>query len=441
MSNQIIINGNELSTNIFEKDGLVPRQIEENVVLTQPNFAMGQSKIPLVMSAYGEMSSKKIGSMIYEIPRKGNAFISQTVQSSTGSGTNILQVTFSDTNFKGIPVGKLVQDPATGTNATVVAVGAGTMTLAYGDNANSSSTTFASTDFAAGNLVSPRGAVTNLNIRQEVDSSYIVPAIDRYPIGIFGGDTTIYLQDTKRQTYIAAANGKKYYALIKQMEGLDRMYTEYYAYMYGDNKAIFDTATPRPQSLINQIKTFAPQNIRQKSQANISLSEFESTILEFKRNGSLRGDKLLCFCGLDYANNLYNILRFYGTTAGTNNVIGKTAIQGLDVTEYKAFGLTINIVVDMFLENNKVFGRTRSNSAIWVDASPVLLEDGSTHAPIYSVYNTVDGLHGWNVNGGFDIYGNPVQTGSTSQTSASTHYYMEKNMIIGNPNAALYHAF
>ncbi len=440
---EIIINPNELGANIFEKAGLVPRQVEQDVIMTQPAFSMSQSTLTKVMAAYGtNMTSKKVGSRYYEIPRKGNPFISQPVQTVvSGVGTTTLSIQFADTTFNGIAPNTLVTDPATGTLATVVSIGQGTAILQYSDNANGA-TTFTTADFASGNLVSPRGVVNNNQIRKVSNSSYIVPSLDGYPIGVWSGDCEIFLDDTKRKTYITNVNGTNYYALIKQQEMINEVYTRYNAYYYGDYQGIRSDTSPRSPSLINQIKTFAPQNIRPKSQPKISLSELESIIKEWARNGSLRSNKVFCFAGYDYLQNVYEILRFYGTTAGTTNVIGTDAINGLDVRYYEAFGLKIYFILDMFLENQKVWGGTgRSNSAIWIDSSPVMLENGDTMAPVYNVHNAYDGFHAWNVNGGFDINGNPVQEGATSQTSASSHIYFEKTMIIGNPNASLFHFY
>ena len=441
MSNQTIINGNTSSVNIFDALNLTPRQIERQTVMTQPAYAMGQAKIPLAMSNYGESSAFKSGSRTWDIPRMNNQFKKANVQSSTGATTSVLQVTLTDPIFNAIPAGTLVQDPTSGTYATVSNAANGQLTLVYDTNANSSGTTFAATDFATGNLISPRGVVGNISTRQEVEGTYTIPEIDSYQIGSWDKTCTMSLEELKTQTYIASVDGTDYYAKNKQLEVLNEFYTSHYAYLYSDAKGVTSATSPRTPSLINQIKTFAPNNIVMKSQADITLSEFESTAKEFVRNGSLNSNEILVFGGLDYLSNMYNILRPYILTAGKDNVLGGDLVKGLDVQYYQAFGLTFKFVLDMFVENQNIWGRTRSNSAMWVDASKVQLQNGSMAAPIYKVYKAVDGLHAWNINGGSDINGNLVKTGSTGQLAASTQFHMEGSYIIANPKAALYHSF
>jgi len=441
MSNQTIVNGNTSSVNIFSALNLTPRQIERQTVMTQPSFAMGQAAIPLVMSNYGDVSAIKAGSRVWGVPRMSNQFKKANVQTTTGTGTTVLQVTLTDPTFNAIPQGTLVQDPSTGTLATVVNIANGQMTLVYDSNSSSTATTFSSSDFVSGALISPRGSVGNNSTRQDVEGSYTVPEIDEYPIGTWDRTCTMSLEELKRETYIAAVDGTNYYAKNKQLEVLNEMYTQFYAYMYSDSKALFSDNTPRSPSLINQIKTYAPNNIVGKSKASINLSEFQSTAKEFVRNGSLQSETILIFGGLDYLENIYDILKPYIFTAGTANVVGGSFVKGLDAQSYKMFGKTFTFVLDMFAENQNVWGRTRSNSALWVDGAKVKLQNGSMASPIYKVYNAIDGLHAWNVNGGCDINGNLVKEGSTKQLSASTEFRMEGSWVIANPKAALYHSF
>lgn len=439
MSNQTIVNGNNSSVNIFSALDLTPRQIERQTVMTQPSFAMGQAAIPYVMSNYGEAASIKAGSRVWEVPRMGNQFKKANVQTSSGAGTSVLQVTLTESGFNAIPQGTLVQDPNTGTMANVVNIANGQMTLVF-DSGASSATTFSASDFASGALISPRGSVGNNSTRNSVEGSYTIPEIDAYPIGTWDRNCTMTLEELKRETFIAAVDGTSYYAKNKQMEVLDEMYTQYYSYVYTDAKAIFNDNTPRSPSLINQIKTFAGNNIVPKS-AKMPLSEFQSVAKEFVRNGSLNSEQILIFGGLDYLENIYDILKPYIFTAGTSNVVGGSAVKGLDVQSYKMFGKTFTFMLDMFVENQNLWGRTRSNSAIWVDSAKVKLQNGSMAAPIYKVYNSIDGLHAWNVNGGCDINGNLVKNGVNNQLEATTNFRMEGSMIIANPKAALYHSF
>jgi hypothetical protein len=127
--------------------------------------------------------------------------------------------------------------------------------------------------------------------------------------------------------------------------------------------------------------------------------------------------------------------------AGDTNVVGGKEVKGLDVQSYKMFGVTFKFMRDKFVENQNIWGRTRTNSALWVDGAKVKLQNGSYTSPIYKVYNAIDGLHAWNINGGCDINGNLVKQGSTKQLSASTEFRMEGSWIIANPKAALYHSF
>jgi hypothetical protein len=441
MSNQTIVNGNTSSVNIFSALDLTPRQIERQTVMTQPAFAMGQAAIPLVMSNYGDVSSIKSGSRLWEIPRMSNQFKKANVQATSGTGTTVLQVTLTDPNYNAIPQGTLVQDPTSGTLATVVNISNGQMTLVFDSNSNSSATTFATTDFTTGALISPRGSVGNNSTRQDIEGSYTIPEIDAYPIGTWDRTCTMSLEELKRETYIAAVDGTNYYAKNKQMEVLNEMYTQFYAYMYSDAKGITNDLTPRSPSLINQIKTYAPNNIVSKSRATITLSEFQSTAKEFIRNGSLQSDNIMIFGGLDYLENIYDILKPYVFNAGTTNVLGGSIVKGLDVQYYKMLGKTFTFMLDMFTENANIFGRTRTNSALWVDAAKVTLQNGTMTSPIYKVYNAIDGLHAWNVNGGCDINGNLVKQGSTKQLSASTEFRMEGSWILANPKATLYHSF
>ena len=154
MSNQTPVNGNTSSVNIFDAVNLTPRQIERQTVMTQPDFEMGRAAIPLVMSNYGDVSSIQAGKRVWEIPRMSNQFKKANVQTTSGTGTNVLQVTLTDPSYNAIPAGTLVQDPSSGTLANVVNIANGQMTLVFDSNSSTSATTFSSTDFVSGALIS-----------------------------------------------------------------------------------------------------------------------------------------------------------------------------------------------------------------------------------------------------------------------------------------------
>lgn len=441
MSNQTIVNGSEVSGNIFGQLNLTPRQIYEQVVMTQPAYDMGKAAIPKLMDIYGTSASIKSGSRTWDIPRMSNQFKKANVQSRTGEGTSYLQVTLTDPTYNAIAVNTLVQDPSSGTFAKVVNMANGQMTLEFDSNSGSSATVFGSSDFANGALISPRGVVGNNVTRQSTSGSYSIPDIESYPIGTWDYNCEMLLDDLKRQTYIVNLNGTNYYAKVKQMEVLNEMYTRFYAYNYSDAKAISSDLTPRSPSLINQIKTYAPNNVIGKSKPEMNLSEFEDVATEFIRNGSINSNHIIVLGGLDYMKNIFRILRGYVTTAGTNNVLGGAAVKGLDVKHYEILGVTFSFMLDPFLENQNIFGSTRSNSAMWIDSAKVQLQTGALAAPIYQVYNAIDGLHAWNVEGGIDINGNPIQSGSNNQLMVQTNYHMEGSWFLANPKAALYHKY
>lgn len=433
------------AANVFEQQGFTPRQVEQMVILKAPVFeANGKtfnSVMPGLMAKYGETSWTLSGNYKYSLPRRGISYpITQTNGTPTYSNSD-LTVTFnvSDPTYSNIGVGSLVKDLTTNTNATVIAVSAGLITAQYDSNSSGSQTAFdTSDDFANGHNIQYLGIVNDNVNRQVPNGQTTLPNLDQYIIGKWDEKATIKSIDAKRKTYFNSDLGTPYYAMQVEVEALNRLYTAYYLYMYGDNVQVDNASKPRSMSFINQLKTFGSECIVPKNGA-ISLADFEDLIIQYKRKGGNTSDSVYLCGGMSYNANISRILRDkYVQYPGKENVVGGADVIGLDVPFYQVCGMKVMPVIDMFLEH-PAWGGTRSDTAFWIDAAPVPTGQGKMMSPIMDVYNEWEGLHQWDVPGGVDRNGNPIARGTNGQLACDVNFDLQQTKIITNVEGALYH--
>lgn len=440
-SNSTFIDPSIPLVSIFDLRGMMPSSVERLVPLMNPQFQRPVIT-KLVDHMKGSTVQEKTGNRLFKVYRQPNDYPSATVDSRTASGSDLI-LTFTDTAFQALPVGHQVT-ATTGALAEIIFAQAGTITVQFLSNSNGN-TSFVAGDFAVDTLASDSGTFGNVNNRSNPATVFTLPIEYDNVIGRFDAGCAISFEDANNLTYLDTPYGKAY-AMQKEMQTIQRMYQQYYAYMMRDNAMVQSQNRPLPSSWINQIKTMG--GFQQSFAGALSLQELRDAVREYEAQGGFSGEEIVVTCGSQYLGDVQESLEPYVITSGTANVVGGDTIKGLNITMYAFEGLVLKFIKDPFLDNKMIFGTDpntgfskRSRSAIWMSTDMVKTENGGTLPFVTDYYfgNTAD-VHRWEVQGSMDSKGNPVSVGSNSKTEAEVNFYVNKTTQLMNPAGCMYHA-
>jgi len=209
MSNPFISNQESL-VSIFDQRNLTPRFVEQLVPIMNPQFA--RPALSKLIDVLDGAVLKKATNRKFNINRQPNDYPAATI-STRGTTGGLLTLTLSDNTFDSIPVGNAVYSTS-GCLAEVVAKNAGSMTLRCVYSPTGTGTTaFAAADFAAGQLVSDRGALGNINNRVTPETVFTLPTEYSNYIAQYDAGAYISHEDVNNKTYIKNQYGSDFYAL------------------------------------------------------------------------------------------------------------------------------------------------------------------------------------------------------------------------------------
>jgi len=437
------ISNQEALVSIFDQRNLTPRFVEQLVPIMNPQFA--RPALSKLIDVLDGAVLKKATNRKFNINRQPNDYPAATISVRGSLVGALLPLTLSDNTFSSIPVGNAVYSTS-GCLAEVVAKTDGAMTLRCVYSPTGTGTTaFANADFAAGQLVSDRGALGNINNRVTPETVFTLPNEYSNYIAQYDAGAYISHEDVNNKTYIKNQYGSDFYALQKESQALQRMMQTYYARLYSNVAAVADANKPVGASLINQINTMG--GFSRGISGQVTETTLRSVIRDYVTNGGFTGDEIVVLCGSQYLGDIQETLGQYVYTAGKNNVLGGQEVEGLNIYTYGFEGLKLKFIKDPFLDNKQIFGvdsttgySNRSRSAIFMNTDACKTEQGMSVPFVCDYYfgNTAD-VQRWEVAGSMDSKGNPVTNGATDKKGCQINFTLDKQTQLMNPAACMYH--
>jgi len=428
---------------VFDAIGINEKAIENLVPQMSPQFQRPVlSKI--LDQIEGGTQKIKAKNRLFRIYRQDNDYPSATVQSSVAQGSNLL-LTLVESDFEAIAQGNAVYAQS-GAIGKVLSKTAGKLLVGFVANPSGATSFTLGTDFANGETVSDGGDIGNLINRESKETILSLPDEYRNIIGTMNASAYITFEDVNTYGFLKNVNGTMYYALQKEVQAIQRLNQQYVRRQLGNTPAVFNGSEPIGSSILNQILTMGGTPVPLAPTATFTETDLQNTIQTYTAQGGFTSDEILVMAGPDYLANWQNALKGYLTTAGTNNTLGGSSVQGINIYEYGFQGLKFKVVVDPILGNSRMWGQAangrslRSNSAIWMNTAPVKTEQGVPMPFAMSYYfgNTAD-IQRWIVPGSMDEKGNPVKQGANGKKGCMIEFTWDKQDQIANPRAALYH--
>ena len=440
----IYANNNENLTSVFDAVGIGERQVENLVPKLSPAYSRPVLSI-ITDQLMGGIQKVKSGQRKFTIYRQDNDYPSATIATRQTSGSNLV-LSFMESDFAAIPRGNMVK-AVSGAIGKVEAVNNGSMVVSFVANAsNASATSFSASDFAAGEQVSDRGGIGDINNRESKTTVFSLPS-PSYNI-ISQMDTSCYLShdDLNTKTYLTNKAGQKFYAYQKDVQTLERFYQQYITRTYDNIPAVFGGSQPVGASLLNQILTMGGGQTSLGTTATFSVQQLRDAIRQYKASGGFTTDEILVIGGSQYVGNWQEALENYVIQSGNRNTIGGEEVVGINVMTYGFQGLTFKVATDAILDNQRMWGTnsagfsTRSNSAIWAAVEKVKTETGELAPFACSYYfGESDDIQRWVIEGSMDENGKRVKKGSNEKKGVSIEYTWDKVDQLMNPRACWYH--
>ena len=441
MSSPFISNQESL-VSIFDQRNLTPRFVEQLVPIMNPQFA--RPALSKLIDVLDGAVLKKATNRKFNINRQPNDYPAATISVRTAVG-GLLTLTLSDNTFNAIPVGNAVYSTS-GCLAEVVAKTDGSMTLRCVYSPTGTGTTaFAAVDFAAGQLVSDRGALGNINNRVTPETVFTLPTEYSNFIAQYDAGAYISHEDVNNKTYIKNQYGSDFYALQKEAQALQRMMQTYYARLYSNVAAVADANKPVGASLINQINTMG--GFSRGISGSVTETTLKSVLRDYVSNGGFTGEEIVVLCGSQYLGDIQESLAQYVVTAGQSNILGGQEVEGINIYTYGFEGLKLKFIKDPFLDNKQIFGvdqstgfSNRSRSAMFMNTDMCKTEQGMGVPFVCDYYfgSTAD-VQRWEVAGSMDSKGNPITSGATDKKGCQINFTLDKQTQLMNPAACMYH--
>lgn len=437
------INPNDSLQSIFDQRNLTPRFVEQSVPIMTPQYS--RPALSKLIDVLEGAVLKKAGNRKFNINRMPNDFPFATITVRATSGS-LLVLTLADASFQAIPIGNAVMSQS-GAVAEVIDKGAGTMTLScvYSPT-GTGNTAFATADFAINQIVSDRGALGDIQNRLTPETVFTLPTEFSNYIAQYDNAAYVSHEDVNNKTYIPNSMGTDYYALQKEAQALQRLMQTYYARLYSDVPAnVNNPNKPMGASIINQIKTMG--GFAQGITGTVTETILKNVIRQYVANGGFTGEEIVVLCGSQYLGDIQESLAQYVITAGDKNVVGGTAVEGINIYNYGFEGLKLKFIKDPFLDNKQIWGTdtttgfsNRSRSAIWMNTDQCKTENGISVPFVCDYYfgNTADVVR-WEVPGNMDSKGNPVTQGANGKKGCQINFTLDKQTQLMNPAACMYH--
>jgi len=442
MSTQFVPSNQPLQP-IFDLSNLQPAAVEMLIPKMQPRYQ--RPVLSKLIDQLGQGATQRRNTnQKFTIFRQPNDYRAATIQTRTSSGSNLTLA------LTGAGVNAFTKDllvvSSTGCIAEVVSANSGTVVLRFYANPNGN-TSFASTDFAQGQLVSSRGTLGDQNSREVAPTPFSMPQSYVNYISQWDAKAIITFNDANTETWVTSPYGK-FYAMQKEVQAMQYMMVEYNAAMYSDMPAVANNNKPMGASPINQIKTMGGLAI--PISGTITLAAFRDAARQYIAKGGFVGDEVVIICGSQYLGDLQEGgLDAYVLTAGTNNVVGGSKVMGLNIFEYGFQGLRFKFIVDPFLDNQLIwdtdpstgFSR-RSRTAIWMSTDRVKTENGGDLPFVCDYYfgNTSDIVRQI-VPGMINERGLYITQGANGKKECEINFSLNKTTQIMNPAAGLTHGF
>lgn len=435
-------NPNLPMVSVFAQYGMNEREVERLVPKIAPAFQ--RSKVSLIAEYLGKAVLKKSKTRIFEIYRQADDFPSATISSRTVSGTDLI-LTWTDSNFQSIRVGNMIK-AASGAFGIVKSVSAGSATVGFLSNPNGS-TAFVSTDFAANEIASDRGDVTNPNSRKSKTTLFTLPNQYKNIVSSISETVEVTAEEANQFTYLENIDGTQYYAISKVTQALQRMLQIQSLRMVDEIPPVYDENSPVGGSLIWQIKNQG--GVYRPITAEITEAEFNNAIQQYVNNGGFNGEEIVIVAGASYLADIQkNVFKQYITTAGTSNVVGGAEVKGLNAFEYGYQGLKFKIVRDDVMSSTKQWGVSnifageskRSKSAMWINTAPVATEQGGTMPALMEYYYITPDMIVSEKAGMTDMMGRPNKNTTSGQLSSTVEISLNKTTQLTQPSGHMFHA-
>lgn len=436
------INPNLPLVSVFSQFGLNEREVERLVPKIAPAFQ--RSKVSLIAEHLGKPVLKRSKTRIFEIYRQADDFPAATIATRTASGADLV-LTWTDPNFQAIRVGNMIK-AASGAMGIVKQVTAGSVTIGFLSNPNGN-TAFVSADFAATEIASDRGDVTNPNSRQSKSTLFTLPNQYTNIVSSISDTVEVTAEEANQFTYLENIDGTQYYALSKVTQAMQRMMQYQSLRMVDEIAPVYDENRPVGGSLVWQIKNQG--GVYRPISAAITETEFNAAIEQYVNNGGFNGEEIVIVAGPSYLADLQkNVFKQYLTTAGTTNVIGGAKVEGLNAFEYGYQGLKFKIVRDDVMSSTKKWGYSsifageskRSKSAMWINTAPVATEQGATMPALMEYYYITPDMIVSEKAGMTDMMGRPNKQTTTGQLSSTVEISLNKTTQLTQPSGHMFHA-
>ncbi len=424
---------------VFDTLGILEKEIESFVPLTEAYWMMGYSKpvIDKLSEHFGSIPQVDSKNRVYTTYKQSDFYPSATITSRVAQGTNlILGITPA---FSGIQKNNMVFDGSGSAIGEAISIQSGFITVKFLANTNTN-TSFASGDFAKGNKIIDGGDIGNVDQRETKDYTQPLPSPYKNIIGTIGQDVHLNHEDFFTYGYLKNMEGTNYYALLKETTALVTMYEWYVRRaLYGNVPAIYSQAKPVGASVINQIIT-AGGGVPLTTAPDEAF--LQTTIESFKARGGVRGDNLVWIVGDQFMAGVQKSLKPYVVTAGENNVLGGKEVKGLNIFLYAYQGLMHRFIIEPLFSNPNMWASangftTRSNTALVFSPDNVPTVQGTMMAPLRERYfGKKADIVRWETPGLYDTKGNQ-QTVGTSDKGGTAHYTWDKQHEVINPKAWL----
>lgn len=317
---------------------------------------------------------KKVDNRTFTVYRQPNDYGKMTIQSRQVIGGN-LKLTATDSTFSLIANGNGVYADTLALGK-VIDRGEGYIVVSFVSNPNGA-TAFTASDFAVGESAIDAGDLGTPNSRVSKDTIFVAPDPFQNIIQSMSQSAQILHDEMHTLTYTPAANGKQYYYYQKEADALQRLYRQYYKRMYTNTAASFNANQPISASPINQILTMGGTSIPLAANASFTPSQFRNWMRSYVNKGGFSTGEIVVVAGPNFLGNFQEAFESANITyVGINNTVGGKEVKGINFYHYSFMGLDLKFMVEPMLGDPQMFPTVggfsnRSNSALFIDASPV----------------------------------------------------------------------
>lgn len=438
----INVTGSESAISLFDTLGINERAVESAIAIVNPQYQKSKFEVMLEQMTNGVIT--KVDNRLFTVYRQPNDYGKMTIATRTLIGGN-LKLTATDSSFELIANGNGVYGD-NGVFGKVVEKGAGYIVVSFVSKPDNA-TAFVSADFAVGESAIDGGDIGNTTLRTSKDTIFVAPDPFQNVIQQISASAQILFDEMHTKTYLPAANGKQYYYYQKEADALQRLHRQYYKRMYQNQPAVFNQNEPISASPVNQIISMGGLPITLGATATFTASQFRNWFRAYVNKGGFSTGEIVGIVGPNFLGNFQEAFDDENIQyVGRNNTVGGQEVKGINFYHYAFMGLDIKLLVEPMLADPQMFPTTagvssRSNSAIFMDASPVPTKNMGNlpfatcryFGPTADIQHTV--IRGiTNENGTVSAAG----TASNPQAAISHEFFWNKMVQLSNPANSMY---